>query len=68
MDQQSVDGPVLVEMISAMSETEIHQFIRNQSRVGRLSSTVRTLNRDALSRNRERRSSAEKAIRKLGFI
>lgn len=58
----------LAQEISAMTENEISQFISRERRVKRLSQTVRSLNRDALSDDRERRARAEAAIRKLGFI
>ncbi|MEL7104871.1 MAG: hypothetical protein AAGM21_03055 [Pseudomonadota bacterium] len=51
-----------------MSESEIWQFIRRESKTGRLRRTVRDLNIDALSKDTARRSRAEAAIRRLGFI
>lgn len=61
------DGDLAV-MISEMSEAEICHFIRHESKFGRLSRTIRQLNRDVLSKDTTRRYSAEEAIRRLGFI
>lgn len=68
MDRFDPKGPALALRISAMSETEICQFIRRESRNGQLSKAVKTLNRDALSNDTERRARAEAAIKKLGFL
>lgn len=64
---RSTDGD-LAAIISDMSEAEICRFIRQESKFGRLSRTVRDLNKDALSGDLERRKRAETAIRRLGFI
>lgn len=68
MDRVDIGGQRLAQRISAMSENEICQFIRRESRIGGLSKAVRTLNRDALSEDNDRRKRAEAAIRKLGFL
>ncbi|MEO1238777.1 MAG: hypothetical protein AAFW64_03765, partial [Pseudomonadota bacterium] len=58
----------IAAIISDMTETEISQFIRQESRTGRLSRTVKSLNQDVLSDDTVRRRRAEAAIRRLGFI
>lgn len=68
MDRYEIRSAGLAQRISAMSENEICQFIRRESRNRQLSVTIRALNRDVLSDDRHRRTSAEDAIRKLGFI
>ncbi len=68
MDRLDLGGTRLAQQISAMSDTEICHYIRSESRSRRLSRTLRTLNRDVLSADLERRRRAEAAIRKLGFI
>lgn len=68
MDHYNAGTARLAENISSMSESEVCQFIRRESREGRLSKAVRSLNRDAMSDDSDRRRRAEAAIRKLGFI
>ncbi|MEM9709593.1 MAG: hypothetical protein AAF871_12485 [Pseudomonadota bacterium] len=68
MEHRELSSHNLAEAITAMTDTEVTQYIRDERKTGRLSWAVRLLNTDVLSPDDLRSERAMEAIRRLGFI